>query len=383
MQLSQIKILKESKVRTVVSRALQHQRLGHAYLLYGPDGSGKEALALSMAQSFLCPNRTGAGASASLFGEEPHEHWACGACSNCHRVCELMHPDVHVVMPRASTAKEAEIGEVLQSYGRQPFHRNRPWENSFILIDDIRALKKTLAVTSYEGSGAVVLLLEAQRLKAESANALLKILEEPPPATHFVLTATSMESLLPTIVSRCQPLATPVLAQTVIASFLQEFQQIEPKRAAFIAKICNNNLRHALALVEENLEGTRNVAIEFLRMAFKFNRPLEQMDFLQQLLSERERQELQTLLKFCQLWIRDAYVLKACGENQQAEELIINTDFRNALVDLNKNLPDFDFDRVLTAIEFAIECLERHVQPWLVLMVLLHRIRQHARGVKS
>ena len=294
-----------------------------------------------------------------------------------------MHPDVHVVMPRASTAKEAEIGEVLQSYGRQPFHRNRPWENSFILIDDIRALKKTLAVTSYEGSGAVVLLLEAQRLKAESANALLKILEEPPPATHFVLTATSMESLLPTIVSRCQPLATPVLAQTVIASFLQEYQQIEPKRAAFIAKICNNNLRHALALVEENLEGTRNVAIEFLRMAFKFNRPLEQMDFLQQLLSERERQELQTLLKFCQLWIRDAYVLKACGENQQAEELIINTDFRNALVDLNKNLPDFDFDRVLTAIEFAIECLERHVQPWLVLMVLLHRIRQHARGVKS
>lgn len=376
MQLTDIHFIKTSRATGVLQRALRHGRVGHAYLLHGPDGSGKEAIALHLAQGFLCDRRRNEAESMSLFSDESENTLACGRCANCRRIAEMSHPDVHFVFPRTSSAAEKEILEVLRSFAAQPWHRNRPWENSFILIDDIRALKRKLSTTSYEGAGAVVLLLEAHRLKAESANALLKILEEPPPQTYFVLTATSLEGLLPTIISRCQPIAVPPLEHETVVEFLAQHRGVARDKAAFAATLAGGNLRNALALLEEDLEPKRQLAVEFMRTAFKFNKPVEQMDFLNKLANENDRHELQALLRFCLLWVRDAYVLKSCG----ADQSIVNADLLEPLLALIKNLPQFDFAGVIDEIEFAIECLERYVQPWLVLMVLLHRIHQLARA---
>ncbi len=383
MKLSESKIIQHSRARAVLQRALRHQRLAHAFFLFGPDGSGKEALALAMAQTLLCAKRDEATAppTADLFGGSAvrvARDWACGECSSCKRVAEAAHPDLHIVLPRPASAAELDRLEVLQSFAAQPFNRLRPWENPFILIDDVRELKKSFAVSSYEGHGAVALILEAQRLKAESANALLKILEEPPADKYFILTAVSEESVLPTIVSRCQPIAVSPLSRAVIAEFLQQHQNLPAERADFAAMIANGNLRHAFELLAEECEIMRKAAVEYLRMAFKFNKPVEQVEFLNRLTHDYDRRELQQLLQFCLLWIRDAYVLKA--NPAAAEQNLVNADFRQALLELIKNLPQFDFDGVLEEIEYAIHCLERYVQPWLVLMVLLQRIRQLARA---
>lgn len=377
MQLSNIPLIKTSRAAEVLQRAFRHDRVAHAYLLHGPDGSGKEAIALYLAQAFLCERRRRQAGSMSLFSDESDEDTlACGQCANCKRIAEMAHPDTHLVFPRTSSAAEKDILEVLQSFAAQPLRRNRPWENSFILIDDIRELKRKLSTTSYEGAGAVVLLLEAHRLKAESANALLKILEEPPPQTYFVLTATSLEGLLPTIISRCQPIAVPPLEHQSVVEFLTKYHGATHDKAAFVATLAGGNLRYAFALLEEELEPKRQLAVEFMRTAFKFNKPVEQMDFLNKLANENDRDELQALLRFCLLWVRDAYVLKSCGPDQH----IVNADLREPLLALIKNLPQFDFAGVIDEIEYAIECLERYVQPWLVLMVLLHRIHQLARA---
>ena len=380
MKLRDYHIIKQSQAREVVQRAMRNQRTAHAYLLHGPEGTGKEALALFLAQNFLCGRRHAQAPGADLFGEVRPPDSACGECSSCKRIAELSHPDLHVVFPRAASATEQERTEVLRSFAAQPFQRSRPWENASILIDDVRALKRALSVSSYEGHGSVVLLLEANRLKAESANALLKILEEPPAERYFILTSTSLASLLPTIVSRCQAVAVAPLSRVEIADFLQQHHQVESGRATFLATVANGNLRYAHALLEEDLEARRKLAVEYLRMAFKFNKPLEQMEFLQRLVHENDRHELQQLLRFCMLWIRDAYVLKSCGAEPEFEQFVVNTDFREALLELIKNLPQFDFERVLEEIDYAIMCLERYVQPTLVLMVLLHRIRRLARS---
>lgn len=376
LQLADIPFLKNSHAAEVLRRARQHQRVAHAYLLHGPEGAGKEALALYLAQGFLCKERTAAAPTATLFAEETvAPKLACGRCSACRRIAELTHPDVHLIFPRASSAGEKEILEVRQSLAAQAWHRLRPWENSFILIDDIRELKRKLAITSYEGAGAVVLLLEAHRLKTESANALLKILEEPPPGTYFLLTAVSLEGLLPTIISRCQPMAVPPVAQQDLIDFLVRHHGAAAERATLVAAMAGGNLRQALALLEDDLEPKRQLAVEFMRTAFKFNKPVEQMDFLNQLTNEHDRQELQQLLRFCLVWVRDAYVVKSCGAGQR----LVNADLQDALLALVKNLPQFDFAGVLGELEYALDCLERYVQPWLVLMVLLHRINQLAR----
>ncbi len=377
MLLNDLKLIQQSRAKEVVQRAIRNGRMAHAYLLHGPEGSGKEAIALALAQTFLCERR-GQTDSGDLFAAPQAGAWACGQCSSCKRVAELAHPDVHVIFPRAASAGEGEILEVLRSLATQPLNRARPWENAFILIDDVRELKRTFATSSYEGRGSVALLFEAQRLKAESANALLKLLEEPPVEKYFVLTADSFESLLPTIISRCQPIAVSAPRADELVELLQTQHRLAPERARFVASIANGNLRHALELLDDDLESRRKLAVEYLRMAFKFNKPVEQVEFLNQLVAENDRRGLQQLLQLCLSWLRDAYVLKCSG----ADQPIVNNDFRTALLELNKNLPQFDFDLVLQEVEYAITCLERYVQPWLVLMVLLQRIRQLARPEK-
>jgi len=384
-----ISIIAQENAQEFLRRAKQNARVAHAYLFHGPEGSGKEALALLAAQTFFCAashsQPAAPPATISLFDEPAtkpavragaNAALACGNCSACRRVAEMMHPDVRVIFPRAASAGEDERTEVLRSLATNPYRRLRPWENPTMLIDDIRALKRDFGMTSYEGHGFVALILEADRMKAEAANALLKILEEPPPQTLMILTATSLDSILPTIVSRCQPVRLLVLTRAQIVAALREKHGVPAERTEFIAKLANGNLRRALELLDEDVDTRRQQAVAFLRMAFRFNKPVEQMDFLNALVREHDRRDLRQLLEFCALWIRDGYVLKVLASSPQASAAIINTDQERQLSDLIKNLPEFDFPGVIAELELAMECLDRYVQPWLVLMVLLYRIQK-------
>jgi len=381
-----ISIIAQENAQEFLRRARQNERVAHAYLFFGPAGTGKEALGLLAAQSFFCEAGQAKpqppAATISLF-EEPapkpspsaatNDVLACSVCSACRRVAEMNHPDVRVIFPRTAAASEEERTEVLRSLGTNPYRRLRPWENPTMLIDDIRGLKRDLGMTSYEGRGMVALILEADRMKAEAANALLKILEEPPPQTLIILTANSLNSILPTMVSRCQPVRLLILTREQMATALQEKHGVPADRGQFVAKLANGNFRRALDLLDEDVDTRRQQAVEFLRMAFRFNKPVEQMDFLNALARDHDRRELRQLLEFCMLLIRDGYILKSLNS---APAPIINTDQEKMLADLVKNLPNFDFPGVITELEFAMECLDRYVQPWLVLMVLLQRIYQ-------
>lgn len=381
-----ISIIAQENAQEFLRRAREHERVAHAYLFFGPPGTGKEALALLAAQTFFCEAGQAkpqpAPATMSMFDDPAptpappvaaRGALACGVCTTCKRVAEMNHPDVRVIFPRTASATEDERLEVLRSLGASPYRRLRPWENPTMLIDDIRGLKRDLGMTSYEGRGLVALILEADRMKAEAANALLKILEEPPPQTLMILTANSLDSILPTIVSRCQPVRLLILTRAQIASALREQHGVPAERAEFVAKLANGNFRRALDLLEDDVDTRRRQAVEFLRMAFRFNKPVEQMDFLNALARDHDRRELRQLLEFCLLLIRDGYIYKSLPG---APAAIVNTDQEKMLTDLVKNLPNFDFGGVITEIEFAMECLDRYVQPWLVMMVLLHRIYQ-------
>jgi DNA polymerase-3 subunit delta' len=383
-------IIGQSHAKEFLQRAWQHKRVAHAYLLHGPDGTGKCALAIAAAQSFLCErrhHRPEQPTTISLFDEpaiatpapSSTPDWACGVCSSCRRIAEMAHPDVRVVFPRPASAAEEERTEVLRSLAANPYLRLRPWENPTILIEDVRGLKRDLSMTSYEGRGLVALILDADRMKAEAANALLKILEEPPPQTLMVLTAAALDGLLPTIISRCQPVRLLTLSREQIAAALQEKNNVPTERAAFLALLANGSYRRALELLEEDVDTRRQQAVDFLRMAFRFGKPVEQMEFLNDLVRENDRRALRQLLEFCLLWIRDGYIMKLLAPTAQSHQHIINTDQERQLADLIKNLPDFDFAGVIAEIEFAMACLDRYVQPWLVLMVLLYHIQQLSR----
>lgn len=149
----------QPRVRDFLVRALEQGRASHAYLFLGAPGSGKLDAAWALAQALLC------------------EDGGCGTCDACGRVARHTHPDVHFFSPESATG---------------------------YLIAQIRDLLEDVALAPIRATSKVYIIDRAEQLRANSANALLKTLEEPPAGVTFILLGTSADAILPTIVSRCQ-----------------------------------------------------------------------------------------------------------------------------------------------------------------------------------
>ncbi len=177
----------------LIQRAIQSDRLPHAYLFHGPDGVGKEKLAIGLAELLLCSRpveKTLRGEQADMFGAK--RAWvSCGTCQDCHLVAAGTHPDLHLIYrqlnrehpePEVRRRKALDIGvDVMRHF----------------VIDRV-------GLTPIRGRAKVFIIREADRATIQAQNALLKTLEEPPGNTVIVLLATILDRLLPTTLSRCQ-----------------------------------------------------------------------------------------------------------------------------------------------------------------------------------
>ena len=161
-------------------------RLPHALLFTGPAGLGKRGLAEALAARLLCATPA------------PDGH-ACGHCAGCQLRLSGNHPDLFTVVPAAEAAAEGEEGE-----GAARDAAPAKAKSAQILIEQIRALQQALTVTGHQGSRRVVLLDPADAMNVFTANALLKLLEEPPAGCVFLLVSSAPRRLLPTLRSRCQ-----------------------------------------------------------------------------------------------------------------------------------------------------------------------------------
>lgn len=174
--------------------------LPHAILLHGPVGTGKSAFAEYLAKSLLCEDR------------QPGGH-ACHACLSCGWFDQYSHLDYRRILPAALEAEkgaaddgaEAADGEEEKTAGRSTREPSRR-----IGIDQVRQLADVINLSTHRGGLRVICLWPAEALTTESANALLKMLEEPPPGTVFILVTNNINALLPTILSRCRKLAMPM-----------------------------------------------------------------------------------------------------------------------------------------------------------------------------
>lgn len=169
------RVIGQARAKKILQRAVEKDHLSHAYLFAGPHGIGKTTMAKELAMVLNC--ETGEG---------------CGECSSCKRIGEGIYPDVKVIEPEGPTIK----------------------------IDQIRLLCSFLAMSSYEGRYKVAIIRQAEKMREEAANSLLKTLEEPPADSLLILTAENQYALLPTILSRVQKVDFQKLTQAEITSYL-------------------------------------------------------------------------------------------------------------------------------------------------------------------
>lgn len=255
-----------------IVEAVRNNRLPHALLLTGPDGVGKLPLATAIAQYVNCL--------------EPTETDSCGKCSNCLKIAKTIHPDVHYVMPIIS---KTEGGKQLltadffegfrEKFVEEPYTSFAAWQRILdgdnkqlmISVGEIRELKRKAFLKAFEAKYKVFIVWNADRINVQGANAFLKVLEEPPERTLFLLTCSEPSRLLTTIQSRCQRIGLGRIPAAEIGAYLTAHKHATSDHAAEVAAVAEGSLAAACDFLQESSGDMYNQYAEWLRSVYSGN----------------------------------------------------------------------------------------------------------------
>lgn len=238
-------------------------RTAHAQLLLGPEGCGKLALAWAYAQYLLCTN--------------PTEGDACGTCAACRKVQKLIHPDLHFSFPTIGSKQISDnfLKPWRESLLSHPYLRVNDWlgqigtgQQGNITKDECIHIVKKLSLKSFEG-GYKILIMWMPEFLGKEGNRLLKLIEEPPEKTVFLLVAEQSEKILNTILSRCQLLHVPRLSDESVQHILEEEHRLSRDQALQIARISDGNIARAIDLIDTADTEITQAIIDWLRTCYK------------------------------------------------------------------------------------------------------------------
>ncbi len=297
----------------------------HAYLLTGPQGVGRRTLALRLAQALNCPTPLEPGIP-------------CRKCRTCQQIARQQHPDLSLV-------QAAEIGGTLK-------------------VDQIRELQRSLALAPYAARHRVALLLRFEEAHPSAANALLKTLEEPQPSVVLILTASSSESLLETIVSRCEVLRLRPLPLDLAEQGLRERWELSPERARLLAHLSNGRLGYALQLQEdESFMADRAAWLDQQALMLAAGR-LERFHFAES--AGRDRTRLRLMLTVWLSYWRDLLLVTAGSRVP-----LTNLDREAEIYHLAGSVSLESAHAFVKEIEDLLAALDGNANPRLALEVLL------------
>jgi DNA polymerase-3 subunit delta' len=232
--------------------SVAENRVSHALLFYGPEGCGKFALALAFARYISCEKRT---------AED-----ACGVCPSCIKYDKLIHPDLHFVFPVIKKKQNMEyvsdnyIAQWREMVLRSPWFSLSTWteamevanEQAVIYVAEAAEIIRKLSLKAFESDFKIMIIWLPEKMNAETANKLLKMIEEPPARTLFILVSEEDDRLLPTITSRCQHIRIPSIPADELSAYLVKTMGMDHVRASETAAIANGNMVRAMELARED-----------------------------------------------------------------------------------------------------------------------------------
>ncbi len=219
--------------------------MSHAQLFTGPEGCGSLALALAYARYVSCENRS--------------DHDSCGTCKSCVKYEKMIHPDLHFVFPVIKNKKDSEpvsdsfIEEWREFVKKSPFFTLNSWLDSIevgnaqgmIFASEAGEIIKKLNLKTFESDFKIMIIWLPEKMHPSAANKLLKMIEEPPEKTLFLLVSDEPDKILPTILSRCQLVRIPGFGMDEVSKYLVSAFGAEEMKAAEIARVSNGNIIRA------------------------------------------------------------------------------------------------------------------------------------------
>lgn len=316
-------VLGQKHIKNHLTTSVDAGRIAHAQLFVGPEGSGTLPMALAYAQYILCGNKNGENT---------------GGNESCNlKFKNVSHPDLHFAFPVTTSDKVKSkpvssyyLEEWRQLLEQQPYGNLFDWykllgvdnKQGQIGVEEALNIVKSLSLKSYEGGYKVMIIWMAEKMNSSAANKLLKLIEEPPEKTIFILIAEDEEQIINTIRSRCQILHFPPLAEEAIADALVEKYHIEQAVATKIAHQANGNFNKACDLIYQDSEDIQfeKWFVLWVRSAFKARgnkAAIHDLISWSEEIAKTGRETQKKFLSFCLNYFRQALLL-----NYKANDLV-------------------------------------------------------------
>lgn len=308
-----------------LKRAISQNQLPGSYLFVGPEGVGKKMTAETLAKTLNCQNET---------------QDACDTCISCLKIEKHQHPDVHCI--------DSENSELIK-------------------IESIRQLHREINLKPYEGKTKVFIIDNAHKLTAEAANALLKILEEPPRDSLIILVSAKPALLFKTIISRCQVLKFYPTQRIELEEILKKDYGLDNYLAHFLAYFSEGRLGCALRLKDTETFQEKNRIIDALAFAQGTSHKPDSQNLLGQ-----DKEGLRRSLNVLASWFRDIYLVKVGMPHSE----LINLDRKTQILRSMSHYTLFDLDEILNSIANALLWLEQNVN----MRLLISHLRWSLKG---
>jgi DNA polymerase-3 subunit delta' len=264
-------VIGQQKIKEQLIKTVKEQRISHSQLFLGPEGSGNLALAIAYAQYICCTNKED--------GE------SCNACPSCTKYQKLIHPDLHFVFPVNTTNEITDkpvsddfIGKWREIITENPYLNLNQWydvigiENKQGLISkpESEAILHKLNLKSFESDYKIMIIWHPEKMNAPAANSLLKMIEEPPAKTIFLLVSNSTENILPTILSRSQIVKIPKIEDIKLAAYIKKKYELPDKKIDEIINLSNGSYLKALEIINNSEEYELNLEkfIQLMRLCY-------------------------------------------------------------------------------------------------------------------
>lgn len=367
------RIIGQQRAKEQVERMLASERISHAYLLSGPSGVGKTAFALTLAEAI---NGIDHLSELGEYTASKKSSW-------------FTHPDIHVFIPKPTNVKTEEMRDRLQLLAEDPYEiigfQQRPSldeeasknRQAFYPIDYFREdIRPVANLKPNEGRRVIVILTQVETMRKETANAFLKLLEEPSDRLMFILTTESYESLLPTITSRCQHIPLGVLKNHEVEQGLIDIDGMNPEDAAYLARVSNGNYAMTRFFDISKLRENRESVVNYMRMAYSQD-ATGISKLVQDWQSSNNIEGLIALTNLIEMYIRDLMVYRETGN----KKFVTNVDQLPSIQKFVEALDDARLEEMIAHLDEFRPALRQNVNPKLIFLVLSLRFSTLMRGL--
>ncbi len=370
-------ILGHEREKKILQKAILEGRIAHAYLLWGPEGVGKDALAIEFAKVVNCEHQIREGDTVN----------ACDSCKNCKQIDALSHNNlqfVHAMPTGKSTAKKDEnplaslsdeqMDEIKEQFAFKAKDKYHPFSianASQIKIGSIRQANRNLALSGSGRGRRILMVFSADEMTVESANAFLKNLEEPHDNVTIFMITSRQDQILQTIKSRCQQIKCSRLSDEEVIESLQNLYSIDEVNARIAAIFGQGSITLAKNMLDEDMKDLRFGMIDLLRSAMKKNVfRIELLDKIDELTASRNKNKLDKALNILLIWMRDVAISSVSDEPK-----VINIDQKDVIQKFASHYKGKDLALTILKIEEAIKRIRQNINPQLALVTLFLELR--------